>query len=304
MKKVYKNIGIVGVILLLVIGGLYFSGVKFSIAGLSGLTIGSPEQCDANGNCYKEIEYSANCGEVNYFAQGIYSYWAGMTVYVADSRYGPTWYPQNTKWEILSVGDMSAAHNPVTFITPADISYQIQDSDINSGYFRLYEFYSSNAASYCNANPDATFYVKAALYHGNLPAAPPTEPPAPITIVQDPVVTPNETAGAQVNTTPAACVPDWHCTDWSACTDSMQDRSCLDYNKCGLTTGGPEGWSLTQSCSVISPITNAINDIVNPPESSTANTSPISETPDYTNYIIIAGLFILLIGAGLMVRKK
>jgi len=43
----------------------------------------------------------------------------------------------------------------------------------------------------------------------------------------------------------ASCIPDWQCTDWSACSGGIQTRTCSDANGCGITTGKPEE---SQSC--------------------------------------------------------
>lgn len=36
------------------------------------------------------------------------------------------------------------------------------------------------------------------------------------------------------------CDPSWHCTEWSACTDGQQTRTCQDWSLCGVTEGKPE----------------------------------------------------------------
>ena len=35
------------------------------------------------------------------------------------------------------------------------------------------------------------------------------------------------------------CVPNWQCSVWSACANSLQTRTCPDTNNCGVTTGKP-----------------------------------------------------------------
>jgi len=37
----------------------------------------------------------------------------------------------------------------------------------------------------------------------------------------------------------ADCSPDWQCTDWSVCADSLQTRTCTDENNCGTDAGRP-----------------------------------------------------------------
>ena len=44
------------------------------------------------------------------------------------------------------------------------------------------------------------------------------------------------------------CIADWQCTDWSACINSGQIRSCTDVNDCGSADGKPIE---TQSCTCI-----------------------------------------------------
>jgi PGF-pre-PGF domain-containing protein len=50
-----------------------------------------------------------------------------------------------------------------------------------------------------------------------------------------------------VTETPAACTESWTCTDWSACANSQQTRTCTDANSCGTTASKP---SESQSCTV------------------------------------------------------
>ena len=42
------------------------------------------------------------------------------------------------------------------------------------------------------------------------------------------------------------CSESWSCTDWSACANNQQTRTCTDANNCGTTTTNP---AITQSCS-------------------------------------------------------
>ena len=37
----------------------------------------------------------------------------------------------------------------------------------------------------------------------------------------------------------ASCTPNWTCTDWSVCSDSLQTRTCTDQNSCGTDAGRP-----------------------------------------------------------------
>lgn len=46
------------------------------------------------------------------------------------------------------------------------------------------------------------------------------------------------------------CLENWSCSDWSACTNSSQLRSCTDSNSCGTTYHRP---AVTQSCNVMLP---------------------------------------------------
>lgn len=50
-----------------------------------------------------------------------------------------------------------------------------------------------------------------------------------------------------VGQTPPACSPQWLCTDWSACTEGVQTRTCTDLNACGTDQGRP---SERQTCIV------------------------------------------------------
>ena len=43
-----------------------------------------------------------------------------------------------------------------------------------------------------------------------------------------------------------SCTPNWQCTDWSACAQGTQSRTCTDSKNCSVTTGKPTG---TQTCS-------------------------------------------------------
>ncbi|KKP32474.1 MAG: hypothetical protein A2312_02925 [Candidatus Staskawiczbacteria bacterium RIFOXYB2_FULL_32_9] len=49
------------------------------------------------------------------------------------------------------------------------------------------------------------------------------------------------------NTTPTLCSPNWQCGTWSACLNSLQTRTCVDANSCGVLTSKP---SVAQSCTV------------------------------------------------------
>jgi len=49
------------------------------------------------------------------------------------------------------------------------------------------------------------------------------------------------------------CTPNWQCSSWSACVSSIQTRTCVDINSCGVTTGKPtESQSCTVGCTSIS----------------------------------------------------
>ena len=43
----------------------------------------------------------------------------------------------------------------------------------------------------------------------------------------------------------ATCTPDWTCSDWTACSNNVKKRVCVDSNKCGTDSGRP---NLTESC--------------------------------------------------------
>jgi len=47
-----------------------------------------------------------------------------------------------------------------------------------------------------------------------------------------------------------ACIENWDCTDWSACVDGSQTRTCTDSNNCGTTINKP---GESRSCTVSSP---------------------------------------------------
>lgn len=46
------------------------------------------------------------------------------------------------------------------------------------------------------------------------------------------------------------CTPDWRCTDWSACVDERETRTCTDRNSCGTNAGRPPE---SRSCTVCTP---------------------------------------------------
>src|SRR3989344_4029491 len=48
------------------------------------------------------------------------------------------------------------------------------------------------------------------------------------------------------------CVPNWQCSVWSACANSLQTRTCPDTNNCGVTTGKP---AESQACTAQPSIT-------------------------------------------------
>jgi len=45
------------------------------------------------------------------------------------------------------------------------------------------------------------------------------------------------TKGGEVTVTP--CIENWSCTDWSACINNQQTRTCMDANACGTTVSKP-----------------------------------------------------------------
>lgn len=46
------------------------------------------------------------------------------------------------------------------------------------------------------------------------------------------------------------CLPDWRCSDWSACAGGQQTRTCTDQNGCGTNNGRPPE---TQACGSCTP---------------------------------------------------
>lgn len=48
-----------------------------------------------------------------------------------------------------------------------------------------------------------------------------------------------------IESSASACIENWVCGNWSACTNSNQTRTCNDTNNCGTTTNQP---TLSQSC--------------------------------------------------------
>ena len=53
------------------------------------------------------------------------------------------------------------------------------------------------------------------------------------------------------------CVSDWQCSEWTACVDGQQTRTCQDRWSCTFQTGKPEE---TQSCTVSQPTTTQPDD--------------------------------------------
>lgn len=72
------------------------------------------------------------------------------------------------------------------------------------------------------------------------------------------------------------CIPDWSCTEWSACVDGYQFRECTDLNQCGDNRTKP---TESQNCT-LPPILNATGNI------STA-CCPISTLYCYDNNTLI-----------------
>src|SRR3989344_1174808 len=60
---------------------------------------------------------------------------------------------------------------------------------------------------------------------------------------KSPVIIPTGHAVGNEN----SCAPDWRCSEWSACLDNFQIRSCVDYNICGTNENKPIE---RQSCGV------------------------------------------------------
>ena len=44
------------------------------------------------------------------------------------------------------------------------------------------------------------------------------------------------------------CVPDWRCSEWTACSDNVRHRVCVDRNDCGVEDDMPE---IRESCGVV-----------------------------------------------------
>lgn len=49
-------------------------------------------------------------------------------------------------------------------------------------------------------------------------------------------------SGQEINITNGqpSCIPNWVCSDWSACADGIQIRNCIDTNFCGVQDGKPQ----------------------------------------------------------------
>jgi hypothetical protein len=54
----------------------------------------------------------------------------------------------------------------------------------------------------------------------------------------------------------ASCTPNWTCSDWPVCSNSLQSRTCSDQNSCGTDTGRP---SESRACDSTAP--GAISDL-------------------------------------------
>lgn len=66
----------------------------------------------------------------------------------------------------------------------------------------------------------------------NPPVNPPSNPPS-----NPPVNPPSNNTTNQ--TTPQTCQERWLCSDWSACTNGVQTRTCNDANSCGTNNNEP-----------------------------------------------------------------
>ena len=47
------------------------------------------------------------------------------------------------------------------------------------------------------------------------------------------------TKSGEIVTTPTTCTENWQCTEWSACINNQQTRTCTDINNCGTTFNKP-----------------------------------------------------------------
>ncbi|MEM4245559.1 MAG: hypothetical protein QXR60_05150 [Candidatus Nanoarchaeia archaeon] len=84
------------------------------------------------------------------------------------------------------------------------------------------------------------------------------------------------------------CVEDWECSEWSACVDGKQTRSCEDANDCGTTENLP---ALEQTCGEQPPVTPPV-------------TTPTTSGFVKYRYYIIGGVIVVLIILYLLLRKK
>ncbi len=55
----------------------------------------------------------------------------------------------------------------------------------------------------------------------------------------------NFEVGESVEDMPTLCSESWNCTDWSACSNGIQERNCNDANECGTVSSKP---ATQQSC--------------------------------------------------------
>lgn len=76
--------------------------------------------------------------------------------------------------------------------------------------------------------------------------------PNPAPIFTPPPTTPTPSPSPSPSSTPTpppsplpACNPSWQCGTWSICTSSLQTRTCVDANSCGVLTNKP---SVAQTC--------------------------------------------------------
>ena len=54
--------------------------------------------------------------------------------------------------------------------------------------------------------------------------------------------------GDETEGTADVCVPDWRCSEWTACSDNVRHRVCVDRNDCGVEDDMPE---IRESCGVV-----------------------------------------------------
>jgi hypothetical protein len=90
-------------------------------------------------------------------------------------------------------------------------------------------------------------------------------------------------AGNQTGNETVGCVEDWGCTEWSACVNNLQTRTCTDANACDTLLTKPVE---SQSCTPITPPTTTTGGLVK------------------YRYYIIGGVVLLLIILYFVFRKN